>query len=117
MLFEECLKTLAMKHVKTRFVKLDYEEAEIQAEGVPGVIAYRDGDKFAALIPLIDELPDDSDLDTTTVERLLQKCVPAEALCPWLIFSQAPDLDVSFIDSATCRLSSTIYHQYHQDQA
>lgn len=72
-LFEDCLKILASKHRTTRFIKLDYEEAEIQAAGVPGIIAYRGGEKFAALIPVLDEMPEDGDLDAVTLENLLQK--------------------------------------------
>ncbi|QIW94767.1 hypothetical protein AMS68_000285 [Peltaster fructicola] len=72
-IFEFCLQSLASKHQSTRFIKLDYEEAEIEAAGVPGIIAYRGGEKFAALIPVLDEMPDDGDLDVTTLEQVMQK--------------------------------------------
>lgn len=74
-LFEDCLTTLAAKHQTTRFIKLDYEEAEIQSAGVPGIIAYRAGEKFAALIPVLDEMPEDGDLDAATLEKVLQRYV------------------------------------------
>lgn len=59
--------------MNTKFIRFDHEEAEIQAAGVPAIIAYRGGEKFAALVPLLDEMPDDADLNAMTLEMLLQK--------------------------------------------
>jgi hypothetical protein len=43
--------------------------------GVPAVIAYRNGDKFAGLVPLINEMPDDAELDTISLESLFKRSV------------------------------------------
>ncbi|EGP90343.1 unnamed protein product [Zymoseptoria tritici ST99CH_1A5] len=72
-LFENCLRNLATKHPRTRFVKLHYDDAEMEPAGVPAIIAYRGGDKFAGLVPLMAELPDDAELDATTVESVLKR--------------------------------------------
>lgn len=70
---EECLHTIARNYPSTRFVKLHYEEAEIGVAGVPAILAYKSGDKFAGLVPLIDEIPDDADLNASTLEAVLIK--------------------------------------------
>ncbi|EMF15236.1 thioredoxin-like protein [Sphaerulina musiva SO2202] len=72
-LFERCVRTLAGKHQDTRFVKLHYEDAQMEPMGVPAIIAYRNGDKFAGLVPLINELPDDAELNALTLETVLKR--------------------------------------------
>ena len=47
----------------------------MEPAGVPAVIAYRNGDKFAALVPLINELPDDADLSALTIESVMKRLV------------------------------------------
>lgn len=42
---------------------------------MPAVIAYRGGDKFAGLVPIFDELPDDADLSPRTLEAVMQRYV------------------------------------------
>lgn len=74
-LFERCVRTLAGKHQDTRFVKLHYEDAQMEPMGVPAIIAYRNGDKFAGLVPLINELPDDAELNALTLETVLKRHV------------------------------------------
>ncbi|KAK4984583.1 hypothetical protein LTR66_008453, partial [Elasticomyces elasticus] len=68
---ESCIGQLARKHRGTRFVKLHYADAEMEVAGVPAVLAYRGGDKFAGLVPLADELPDDAKLDAWSLEAVL----------------------------------------------
>ena len=70
---EDCVSTLARKYINTRFVKMHYQDAEMEPAGVPAVLAYRGGDKFAGLVPLVDELPDDADLSSRTLEKLFQR--------------------------------------------
>jgi hypothetical protein len=45
----------------------------MEPAGVPALLAYRNGEKFAGLIPIIDELPDDADLSSTVIEAVLQR--------------------------------------------
>lgn len=40
---------------------------------MPALIAYRGGDKFAGLVPIFDELPDDADLSDRTLEAVLKR--------------------------------------------
>lgn len=72
-LFERCIRTLASKHQDTRFVKLHFADAQMEPAGVPAVIAYRGGEKFAGLVPLINELPDDAELNAITLEDVLKR--------------------------------------------
>jgi len=41
--------------------------------GVPAVLAYKNGDKFAGLVPVFNEIPDDADVNVETLERLFDK--------------------------------------------
>lgn len=70
---EDCLRQMAKKHKTTRFIKLHYQDAEMEPAGVPAVLAYRGGDKFAGLVPVVDEIPDDADLSAETLEKLFQR--------------------------------------------
>ncbi|KAF2453240.1 thioredoxin-like protein [Lineolata rhizophorae] len=70
---EDSLRLLARRHSTTRFVKLHYEEAEMEVAGVPAIIAYRGGEKFAGLVPLVDEMPDDAGLDPAGLEHVLKR--------------------------------------------
>ena len=45
----------------------------MEPAGVPALIAYRGGDKFAALVPVIQEIPDDADLSSLTLESVLRR--------------------------------------------
>lgn len=72
---EDCIRSLARKYSSTRFVKLHYQDAEMEPAGVPAVLAYRGGDKFAGLVPVIDEIPDDAGLSASTLEVLFKRCV------------------------------------------
>jgi len=70
---ESCVRDIAKKHATVRFIKLHYEEAEMEVAGVPAVLAYRNGDKFAGLVPLMDELPDDAELSPISLEVCLRR--------------------------------------------
>lgn len=54
-------------------MKLHYDEAQMEPAGVPAVIAYRGGEKFAGLVPIINELPDDADLSALTLEAVMKR--------------------------------------------
>ncbi|KAK0872164.1 hypothetical protein LTR87_012560 [Friedmanniomyces endolithicus] len=70
---EACLRQLARRHMDTRFVKLHYVDAEMEPAGIPALLAYRGGEKFAGLVPIINEIPDDADLSDTTLENMLRR--------------------------------------------
>ena len=70
---EECVRALAQKHMDVRFVKLNFMDAEMEPAGVPALLAYRNGEKFAGLVPLIQEIPDDADLSAGTIEHVLKR--------------------------------------------
>jgi len=72
-LVEDCLAVLARKYLSTRVVKLHYTDAEMEPAGVPAILAYRAGDKFAGLVPVVDAIPDDADLSPSTLERVMQR--------------------------------------------
>lgn len=45
----------------------------MEPAGVPALIAYRGGEKFAGLVPMIDELPDDAEVSSITIENVMQR--------------------------------------------
>lgn len=74
-LVEDALKQLARKHITTRFVKLHYLEAEMDEVAVPAILAYRNGDLFANLSAVIDEIPMGRDMSPAGLESLLKRSV------------------------------------------
>ncbi|KAF2806531.1 thioredoxin-like protein [Mytilinidion resinicola] len=70
---EDCVRRLAKQHSSTRFVKLHCDDAEMERAGVPAILAYRGGDKFAGLVPVMDEIPDDAELSAMSLEVALKK--------------------------------------------
>lgn len=70
---EACMRDVAQRNDTTRFVKMHYEVAEMELAGVPAVLAYRNADKFAGLVPLIDELPEDSELSSVSLETVFRR--------------------------------------------
>jgi len=70
---EDCVRKLAKQHSATRFVKLHYADAEMEVAGVPAILAYKGGDKFAGLVPVMDEIPDDAELSPSSLEIALRK--------------------------------------------
>ena len=61
---------VAQRNNTTRFIRLHYEDAEIENAGVPAVIAYKNGDilERGSLVPVLDALPDDSELSVVSLE-------------------------------------------------
>ncbi|OSS44836.1 hypothetical protein B5807_10594 [Epicoccum nigrum] len=70
---EECMRQVAQRNDTVRFVKLHNDDAEMEEEGVPAVLAYKGGDKFAGLVPLLNELPDDSELSAVALETAFRR--------------------------------------------
>ncbi|KAF2273143.1 thioredoxin-like protein [Westerdykella ornata] len=72
-LVETYMRQVAARNDSVRFVKLHYEDAEMEVAGVPAVLAYRNADKFAGLVPLMDELPEDSELSAVSLETVFRR--------------------------------------------
>ncbi|KAL9098421.1 MAG: hypothetical protein Q9163_005914 [Psora crenata] len=70
---EDALRDLAQKNVTTRFVKLHFLEAEMDQIAAPGVLAYRGGECFANLVPLMNEIPAGIEPEVLAVESVLQR--------------------------------------------
>jgi len=70
---ENALQNIARKHDTTRFVKLSYQDAEMDPVSVPAILGYRNGDLFANLVSVIDELPEDRGLSSSSLEEVLKK--------------------------------------------
>jgi len=72
---DECMRQVAKRNDTVRFVKLHNTDAEMEEEGVPAVLAYKGGEKFAGLVPLLNELPDDSELSAVSLETAFRRSV------------------------------------------
>ncbi|PVH99433.1 thioredoxin-like protein [Periconia macrospinosa] len=70
---EQCMYEVARRNDTTRFVKLHYEDAEMESAGIPAVLAYKNGEKFAQLVPVLDELPEDSVLSAVSLETAFRR--------------------------------------------
>jgi hypothetical protein len=70
---EDCMHDVAKRNDTVRFVKLHAEDAEMDPDVLPAVLAYKGGDKFASLLPLLDELPDDSELSVVALETIFRQ--------------------------------------------
>lgn len=70
---ENALSNLARKHDFTRFVKLSYQEAEMDPVGAPAILAYQAGELVANLVSVVDELPTGRDLSVSSLENVLQR--------------------------------------------
>jgi len=64
------LASIAQKHREISFIALSQLDAEIEPAGVPALLAYRDGEKFADLVPLKDEVPFTCNVVTNLEEAL-----------------------------------------------
>ncbi|KAK2737568.1 hypothetical protein FQN57_007503 [Myotisia sp. PD_48] len=70
---EDCLATIARKQLTTRFIKLHHEIAEMDHIQAPALIAYKNGDVFATLVDIFDQIPDGRDLSAASLEDLLMQ--------------------------------------------
>ena len=70
---EDALKDIARRHATTRFVKLHFLDAEMEKIASPGILAYRAGDCFANLVPLMSEMPAGRDVNSVRLEGVLQQ--------------------------------------------
>lgn len=67
------MREVAQRNDTTRFVKLRGEDAELDREVLPAVLAYKRGEKIATLLPLLNELPDDSELSAISLETCFRR--------------------------------------------
>jgi len=70
---EDGLSNLARKHETTRFIKLSYDEAEVDPAGVPTILAYQGGELFCNLTSVIDYIPEGRGLSQMSLETLLKQ--------------------------------------------
>lgn len=70
---EDALQILARKHATIRFVKLHQLDAEMDEIAVPGILAYKGGDCFANLVSIMSELPAGREMNSSTLEGILQR--------------------------------------------
>jgi hypothetical protein len=47
----------------------------MEPAGVPALIAYRGGEKFGGLVPIMEEMPDDAELSSLTLEAVMLRYV------------------------------------------
>ena len=66
------LVPIAADHSQVQFIALHCAEAEIDAAAVPAILAYRNGEKFADLMPLVDEVSLTRNV-VTNLEAALQR--------------------------------------------
>jgi uridine phosphorylase len=72
---EASVRKLARKHATIRFIKLHYLEAEMENAGVPALLAYRGGEKFAGLVPVVEEIQEEQELTPDSLEEAMRKYV------------------------------------------
>ncbi|KAH6642215.1 thioredoxin-like protein [Boeremia exigua] len=70
---EEYMRQVAQRNDTVRFIKLHNHDAEMEEQGVPAVLAYKGGEKFAGLVPLLNELPEDSELSAISLETAFRR--------------------------------------------
>ena len=56
----------------TRFIKLHYLDAEMDEACVPAILAYKEGELFANLVAVVDEIPRDRTLSVGSLEGVLR---------------------------------------------
>jgi len=71
---ESALSSLVPANPTIHFVKVSYDEIEFDNAGVPAILAYRNqGDLFANLTYVVDQIPEDTPFDTNAVREVLKK--------------------------------------------
>ena len=70
---EDAIATLARKHETTRFVKIGYQDAEMDPVAAPAVLAYKGAELIANLVSVVDEVPEGRDVSAGSLEMLLME--------------------------------------------
>ncbi|KAL8655161.1 MAG: hypothetical protein Q9226_003154 [Calogaya cf. arnoldii] len=73
LIVEDALRHLAHKHATSRFVRLHYQDAEMDEIAVPGILAYKGGECFANLVSIVNETPEGRDMNHSTLKWMLQQ--------------------------------------------
>ncbi|RDL39501.1 putative Phosducin-like protein [Venustampulla echinocandica] len=72
-LISDALSPLVSRNPHIRFVRIHYEEIEFDNAGVPAILGYKNqGDLFANLTYIIDQIPEDTPFDTKALENVLR---------------------------------------------
>ncbi|KAH8790192.1 putative Phosducin-like protein [Hyaloscypha finlandica] len=73
-IISDALSPLVPTHPAIHFVRVHYADIEFDNAGVPAILAYKNqGDLFANLTYIIDQIPDDTLFDTRALENILRK--------------------------------------------
>jgi hypothetical protein len=73
-IISDALSPLVPTHPAIHFVRVHYADIEFDNAGVPAILAYKNqGDLFANLTYIIDQIPDDTLFDTGALETILRK--------------------------------------------
>lgn len=68
---EDCLLTIARKHMAVRFVKLHHEIADMEHVEAPALLAYKGGEVFATIVDILKQLPNGRNCSSASLEDLL----------------------------------------------
>ncbi|KAL3423813.1 phosducin [Phlyctema vagabunda] len=72
-IISDALTPLVAVHPAIHFVRVHYEDIEFDNAGVPAILAYKNqGDLFANLTYIIDQIPEDTTFDTKALETILR---------------------------------------------
>ncbi|RDW88778.1 phosducin-like protein [Coleophoma cylindrospora] len=70
----DALTPLVAANPTVHFVRVHYEDIEFDNAGVPAILAYKNqGDLFANLTYIIDQIPEDTEFDTKALRTILEK--------------------------------------------
>ncbi|KAL2829984.1 thioredoxin-like protein [Aspergillus cavernicola] len=71
-LVEDCLNTISARQPSIHFIKLHHEIAEMDHIDPPAILAYRDGDVFATLVDIPQQIPKGRSCSADSLEDLLK---------------------------------------------
>ncbi|KAH9878007.1 hypothetical protein J1614_003224 [Plenodomus biglobosus] len=71
--YETIMHEVAKRNDTVRFVKMFNDDAELHPSGVPAVLAYKAGEKFADVVALHKALPRDSELSAVSLETIFRQ--------------------------------------------
>ncbi len=73
-IISDALIPLVPANPSIHFVRVHYADIEFDNAGVPAILAYKNqGDLFANLTYIIDQIPDDTLFDTEALKSVLRK--------------------------------------------